>query len=166
MNRFLRPLIYLALIIFVFFVATKPYNWFCKSSGKCTELNFGNIFKEKEGTTPISIALTAVSRNNEIEFSVLEPKLINSVSSRKNIVSYHIANLSDKAVKFRPKLSVFPAEYEKYIERGECLCHQDIQLKAGETVTKDFSFKLKKEIDSELAKQNRNFIQISYTIEK
>lgn len=166
MHPILRWSLYLSLIIFVGFVAIRPYNWFCKISTKCTEINIADLMPSVEGNQPIRAAMEARNYRADIEFEVIDPKMINTVSGRKNTVTYSVKNLSDHTVKFRPEFSVEPKEFKEYVARQECLCFREYSLAKGESMVIPASFKFKSAIDEELTKKKIDLIQIIYTAKK
>lgn len=167
MNPILRSLVYLALIFFTIFVAIKPYNWICHLSKKCNEIVFDNLIPGVEGNQEITAIMEVIDQRDDIEFEVDEPKMLHTVSGRKNIVTYHIQNISKDTVKIRPKFSVEPKEAEKYISRQECLCFREYKLKKGEAILVPTSFKFKSKLDQEIAeKKIGSKIRIIYTATK
>lgn len=167
MHPILRSLVYLALILFTVFVAIKPYNWVCRLSNKCSEIVLENLIPNIEGDQEIKVILEVINKREDIEFEVNEPKNLDTVSGRKNVVNYTVKNLTQNEVKFRPKFSIEPAEAQDFISRQECLCFKEYKLAKGETIVIPTRFKFKSKIDQEIAAKNLDStIKISYSAEK
>lgn len=162
MNKFLKTLLYVALIFFVIFVAIQPYNWFCNLSKKCSAVKISKIFNEKEGNRQINIFMEAIDLRDDLDFEVVDPKMIMTVSGRDNKVFYRVTNLSKKTVTFRPQFRIEPAEYAKYVDREECLCFREYKIETGEELLLPASFKIKGKINSENADKSLN-IRLIYT---
>ena len=164
MSPILRALVYLALIFFTIFVAVKPYNWVCRFSKKCNEIVFDNFIPSIEGNQEITTIMEAVDQRDDVEFEVDEPKILYTVTGRKNVVTYHIKNISRDTIKIRPKFSVEPKEAEKFISRQECLCFREYKLKRGETIVVPTSFTFKSKLEQAIAeKKISTTIKITYT---
>ena len=166
MSPVLRALLYLALTFFAIFLAIKPYNWFCQISEKCHELVLANLIPEAEGNHQIKVLMEARDEREDIDFEVVEPKMFNTVSGRKNETTYRIKNITKHSVKFRPEFSVEPKEFTKYINRQECLCFREYKIEEGEQIIVPASFYIKGKINAEDANKENLTIRIIYTAKK
>ncbi len=151
MHPILRQLVYLALIFFLILSAIPPYNWICKISEKCNGFTLENFLPSTQGNKPITAFMEVVNNRQDIEFEVIEPKMLNTVSGKKNSVIYRVKNVSNHTIKFRPEFSVEPKEMVKYISRQECLCFREYSIKRGETIELPATFKFKSKIDKDFA---------------
>ena len=151
MHPILRRLVYLSLIFFLILAVIPPYNWICKMSGKCSGIVFENFLPSTEGNKEITAFMEVMNYRQDIEFEVVDPKMLHTVSGRKNSVIYHVKNLAGHAVKFRPEFSVEPKEMAKYISRDECLCFREYSMKKGEEIELPATFTFKSKIDKDFA---------------
>ncbi len=165
MNKFLKALLYTALIFFVIFAAIQPYNWFCNLSKKCSAVKVSKFLSEKEGNRQITIFMEAIDLRDDIDFEVLDPKMIMTVSGRDNKVFYRVTNLSNKTVNFRPEFRIEPSDYAKLVDREECLCFREYKIEKGEELILPASFKIKGKINKEPADKNLT-IRLIYTAKK
>ncbi len=142
----MHPLLRLAfrsLIIFlVIFSAIQPFNWFCALTQKCSPFYFSNIIPRIEGNRKIDVIFEVDNRNPNIDL-VPDMPVTETVTNRKNTVSFYTKNISDKFVVFRPKLRVEPESAKDYIDFQECLCFKDHELKKGEAAKLDVKFRIK-----------------------
>lgn len=159
MPKILRTLLYLALIFFVIFLLSQPYNWFCHSSGKCDGIYLSDFAIEKEGEYQIITLLEVKNYRTDISFEAKEPRLIYTTTGKKNVVNYQIRNLTNTKIKFRPKFYIEPKQFDKYLIRRDCLCFREYNLDAGETLDLHSIFKFDStlELDPEF---NKNGMQI------
>ncbi len=149
MHPVLRKFVYLALTFLVLLVALQPYNRFCNFSGKCSAIYLSDLLPTTEGGTQILVVMEAMNYRSDLDFEVFEPRTLNTVSGKKNTVTYRVKNLSDHEIKFRPEFYVEPKEFEKYVSRQECLCFREHLIKKGEELILPTTFKLKSEIDAD-----------------
>ena len=154
MNPILRRLLYLALLFFMILTVIYPYNWFCKMSAKCDEIVYSNWIPTTEGNRQITALMEVHNKSTDIDFEVDEPKMLNTVSGRKNQVFYRIQNISNHKVKFRPQFLVEPKEFAKFVSRDGCLCFKEYTIKQGEELILPVSFKFKSKINDEAVGEN------------
>lgn len=127
----------------------RPYNWFCQVSNKCAKIYISDFMPSIEGNIDINIVLEAINYNNKLDFIVDGYDTITTVSERKVVVKYKVKNLSKKDINFRPKFSVTPEEFTKYIKRNDCLCFEDHEIEAGKEITLQFSFRIDSDIEED-----------------
>ncbi|NBV06599.1 MAG: hypothetical protein EBS06_05120 [Proteobacteria bacterium] len=167
MHPTLRKMLYLALIFFVIFVALQPYNYFCNYSNKCQGIYLSELFPSPEGETQISAIMEIKNLRNDIIFETEEPKIIYTVSGKKNIANYRIENNSDKTIRFRPEFYVEPKEFKKYVIRRECLCFREYKLRRGEVILVHSSFKIDPAIEKDpIFIRDKPNIRIGYLAKK
>ncbi len=163
MNPILRRLLYLSLIFFVIFVVLQPYNRFCSYSGKCEGIYVSDLVWQREGNLQINIIMEAQNKRADIDFETIDPKLIYTVSGRKNIANYRITNTSNNTVIFRPKFYVEPQSLAQYLIRRECLCSQEYSVKKGQTLVVRSIFKIDPAIEKDLLfNKDQPIIRIGY----
>jgi cytochrome c oxidase assembly protein Cox11 len=165
MHPKLRNISYALAAIIIILLALQPYNRLCQYSGRCSQIYLSDLLPSREGTETITAFMEVLNYRSDLDFEVFEPRNLETVSGRKNTVTYRIKNLTDRTIKFRPQFSVQPKELEKYLVRSECLCFREHTLKKGEELILPTIFKFKSAISKDqVFKDNFREIRIIYSL--
>lgn len=165
MRPITRLFFYSIALFLLIVIALKPYNWFCQTSGKCQKIYVSDLFPTFEGDNEINLILEAKSHNPDLDFMIMGYDTISTVSGRKNVVKYKIKNLSNKRMVFRPKFHVEPKQFEKYVNRSDCLCFEDYALDANDEINLQAAFSIDSDIDKDHFKDSDTVdILISYSL--
>ncbi len=141
MYRLFKLAIRLAIILVIIFIATQPFNWFCKLTNKCEPFYFSYYIPKREGTQPLLINLEVTNYRADLLFEPVESSLT-TVSNRKNIVFYRAKNLTNHPIRFRPSFITEPQYATTFIKRYDCLCSQEYKLKADEEIQLKMRFEV------------------------
>ena len=143
MNQKLRIIFRILSVFVVAFVAVQPYNWYCRTHGKCSQFYFEDLLPDFEGKAGAQLIFEVKNYRPDVEIKVAEPQMINTVTGKRNVITYRIENLSNHAVRFRPEFYVEPQEFKKYISLRECLCFREQIIKKGEITALQSVFKIR-----------------------
>lgn len=151
MHPVLKIILRLAIIFAVIFTVIQPYNWFCQIERSCEPFYFSYYYPKREGIKPITIRFVIQNYREDLDFTV-DQQTLETVSGRKNTVTYHAKNLSNRVIRFRPKLQVRTESFAKYLTRYECPCFHEYKLKKGEEI----ELKMKFMVDLNDLKKEKN----------
>jgi len=84
-----------------------------------------------------------------IDFEILSKDTIATYTNKTMVINYKVTNNYQKIVYFRPKLKIWPPQFEQYIEKYQCLCMEEQNIRAGESKTLKMVFAISDEIESD-----------------
>lgn len=139
------------LLILLFLLSIKPYNWYCASSGSCSAINLLNYLPHKKGTTQVTLEFKTRNPYPNVLFELDSNQdfQIKTLTGTKNTIKYRVKNNSKDTIIFRPKLVTEPTWLVKYIERESCLCHQEYELKPQEEEILEANLRISVDIEED-----------------
>ena len=139
------------LLMLLFLLSIKPYNWYCASSGSCSAINLLNYLPHKKGTTQVTLEFKTRNPYPNIFFELDNGQdfRVNTVPGTKNTIKYLVKNNSKDTIIFRPKLVTEPKWLADYIERESCLCHQEYELAPGEEEILEANLRISADIEED-----------------
>lgn len=140
------------LLIILFLLSIKPYNWYCASSGSCPTFNLGNLLPHKKGNIDINLKFETRNPYKDVIFRLADHQEseITAIAGVQYNIRYYVRNNSKNAIVFRPNLHIDPDWVLEYIDRENCLCHQEYELEKGEERILESQFRIDSDIDEEL----------------
>jgi cytochrome c oxidase assembly protein Cox11 len=158
-----QAIILLIFGLFLAFLLIKPYNYLCKTTGLCSEINPSYHILAKKGDKYFDFLFETKNSSKTLEFKALSD-IYTAKSGQDIVVKYEIRNLSDKKITARPKRYVFPPEALKYIEFHECLCFKSYKIAAKSREIIEVRFKVDPKIEKDSFFKDKKEIKIGYEI--
>ena len=146
MHPLLKIGLQLSVAFVIIFFLVQPYNWFCQLSNQCKPFYFSYYMPKREGKSELRLVFEILNYRENVNFFADKTELT-TVPNRKNIINFTIKNLGKRFVIIRPKMTIEPAEIEKYIKSYQCLCSHTYKLKPGQEITVPMEFEISKEIE-------------------
>lgn len=135
-------------IIIVLFFASSPYNKYCIKTDSCTPISMKTVFPKKQGLG-FNVEFATTNHHELLQFRILSKETIGAHTNETIVIVFEVTNNYNKIIYFRPKLEVTPKQFNKYIERYQCLCMEEQSVKAKETKRLKMVFAITDEIENE-----------------
>lgn len=146
MNNIFKYLFRISALLLILFFASFPYNRFCAKSGSCQQISLRTFFPKSHGLG-FNIEFNSVNYHELIDFKLISSKKISARTNETIIAEFEVTNKYNKIVYFRPKLVVEPREFQQYIEKYQCLCMEEQNIRANETKKLKMVFAINEEIE-------------------
>lgn len=144
----LKPFFYLAAVIFIIFILSQPYNFFCQFTNKCSPVYLLDLLPSKKGSKKINVVFEVRNYSGKVNLEILNPT-VSTVGGKNIIANYKAKNLFNGITKFRTEFYVEPEEFTNYIIRRNCLCSSSHKLNRNEEMELSSNFKILPEIDKD-----------------
>lgn len=146
MNNIVKYLLAIPVIILILFFASIPYNKYCATSGSCSQISLQTLFPKSHGLG-FNIEFNSTNYHELIDFKLISSQTISAHTNQTIIAEFEVTNRYNKIVYFRPRLVVEPREFQQYLEKYQCLCMEEQNIRANETKKLKMVFSLKEEIE-------------------
>lgn len=145
--------IYSVITIILALIATRPFNYFCKVSGKCQAIVLSYYLPTFAGDEKVDVEIQALNHFRDLDFEV-ETKNISTFTGKNVKVDFVIKNRTDSDIKIQKMFFIDPDYAEEYLKRFECLCFNRYFIAKNSEIELSAKFQITKDIE-----QDQNFIK-------